>query len=385
MIPFLDLSRRYESISHEVDAAVNGVLHRGHYILGENVQAFEEEFAHFCGGRYGIGVGSGTEAIHLTLRGLGIGPGDEVITAAHTAVATVAAIELAGARPVLVDIDPTTMTIDPSAVAAAITPRTAAVIPVHLYGHPADMDPLLQLCARHHLALVEDCAQAHGALYKGRPVGGLGQAGCFSFYPTKNMGAYGDGGIIVTNDPILADRLHSLREYGWQERYISLRRGGMNTRLDEIQAAILRVHLRHLEEWNARRRHHAAFYDKELAGLKDVTLPIAMAWALPVYHVYVIRSPRRADLAAFLHAQGIGTAIHYPLAIHQQPAYADLAPAGSLPHSEEACARVLSLPVSPEMTVAEAQAVAQAVRSWAIQADVHHEGDDPAMGREVET
>ncbi len=359
-IPQADPRANYLVHQTEIDAAIRRVLESGWYILGQESRAFEEEFAAFCGVAHGVGVGSGTEALHLALRACGVGPGDEVITVPHTAVATVAAVEMSGARPVLVDIDPVHMTIDPAQAAAALTPRTRAIVPVHLYGCPADLQPLLELARQHGLYLVEDCAQAHGALYQGQSVGSWGQIAAFSFYPTKNLGALGDGGMVVTGDAALAERLHLLRQYGWQERYISSLKG-LNSRLDELQAAVLRVKLRHLTAENERRRQLATLYNNRLAD-SGLLLPQEPANGRHVYHLYVIRHPRRDDLQAFLRQQGISSLVHYPAPVHRQPAYADLG--HSLPVSEAAAQQVLSLPLYPEMEEEDVLAVAQAVRAF---------------------
>ncbi|HQE99079.1 MAG TPA: DegT/DnrJ/EryC1/StrS family aminotransferase [Anaerolineae bacterium] len=361
MILAFDLQRQYAALKTEVDAAIAGVLARGTFILGPEVVAFEREFAAYCGVAHAVGVGSGTEALHLALRACHIGPGDEVITVAHTAVATVAAIELSGARPIFVDLDPQRGTLDPSRLEAAITPRTRAVIPVHLYGCPAELTPILDIARRHRLRVIEDCAQAHGAGYEGRHVGSWGDLGAFSFYPTKNLGAYGDGGAVVTNDPELAERVRLLREYGWAERYVSHIKG-LNSRLDELQAAILRVKLRHLEAWNARRRALAQHYG---ALLRDsgLQLPLDPPDGRHVYHLYVVRTPQREALRAFLREQGIGTLIHYPVPIHLQPAYADLGYGPrTLPETELAAAQVLSLPLYPELREDEVSAVCAAIQ-----------------------
>lgn len=360
MIPPFDLKRQYESIQDEVDRAVARVLDKGYFILGEEVAAFEREFASYCGVAHAVGVGSGTEALHLALAACGVGPGDEVITVSHTAVATVAAIELAGARPVLVDIDPACYTIDPALAASAVTPRTRAIVPVHLYGCPADLTPIIDVARQHGLFVVEDCAQAHGALYRGKRVGSWGHMATFSFYPTKNLGAYGDGGAIVTDDASLAERARLLRQYGWQERYVSAIKG-LNSRLDELQAAVLRVKLRHLEAWNGQRRHLAGLYGERLAG-SGVTLPCEPQDGTHVYHLYVVQHSRRDELQAFLREQGIGTLIHYPAPVHLQPAYRDLGcEAGSLPVTEAVAGEVLSLPMYPELREDEATTVAAAV------------------------
>jgi dTDP-3-amino-3,4,6-trideoxy-alpha-D-glucose transaminase len=359
-VPLLDLKRQYVSIKGEIDAAVTRVLEGGWYILGEEVAAFEREFAAYCGVAHAIGVGSGTDALRLALAACGVGPGDEVITVSHTAVATVTAIELVGARPVLVDIDPTRYTLDPALLEAAITPRTHAVVPVHLYGCPADLDPIMEVARAHDLVVVEDCAQAHGAEYRGRRVGSWGRIAAFSFYPTKNLGACGDGGLVATDDPELAEQARLLRQYGWQERYVSSLKG-LNSRLDELQAAILRVKLRHLDAWNERRRVLAGLYNDRLAGC-GVILPNEPENAWHVYHLYAVRHPRRDELRAFLRQRGIGSSIHYPVPVHLQPAYHDLGRGGgSLPAAEAAAQEVLSLPLYPELDEQDLAAVADAV------------------------
>jgi dTDP-4-amino-4,6-dideoxygalactose transaminase len=366
MIPAFDLSRQYQAIRPEIDAAIAAVLAKGSFILGEHVAAFEQEFAAYCGAEFAVGVGSGTEALHLALLALGIGPGDEVITTPHTAVATVAAIDLAGARPVLVDVEPETMTLDPALVEAHITRSTKAILPVHLYGHPARLAELRQLADRRRVTLIEDCAQAHGARYQGKGVGTVGEIGCFSFYPTKNLGAYGDGGAIITSNASLAKRLRLLREYGWQERYVSAIRGGTNSRLDELQAAILRVKLRHLPEWTEARRERAASYHQLLAGA-GVVVPNETAGAYHVYHLYVIRSQRRDALRAYLKDAGIGTGIHYPVPVHMQPGYDPLARDARLPVSEQLAGEILSLPMFPELTMSEIEYTAKLIGEFARQ------------------
>ncbi|MEW6240213.1 MAG: DegT/DnrJ/EryC1/StrS family aminotransferase [Chloroflexota bacterium] len=347
-IPIVDLKAQYYSIRAEVDAAIARVLERGNFVLGEEVAAFEREFADYLGAAFTVGVDSGTSALQLALLACGIGRGDEVLAPSHTAVATVAAIEMTGTRPVLVDIELSRFTLDPERVAPAITSRTRAIVPVHLYGCPADLDPILQLARRHNLSVIEDCAQAHGALYRGQKAGTWGHIAAFSFYPTKNLGADGDGGAVVTNDPALAERVRLLRQYGWRERFVSILKG-INSRLDEMQAAILRVKLRHLDRWNARRRELARLYDELLADT-GLTLPAQPKDAVHVYHQYVIRHPQRERLKAFLKENGVQTIVHYPVPVHLQPAYHDLGYSlGSLPSSELAAAQVLSLPVYPEM------------------------------------
>ena len=362
-IPFLDLAVAYRRLQPEIDAALGRVAAGGRYILGDEVAAFEGEFAAYLGRDHAVGVASGTDAVMLALRACGVGPEDEVITVSHTAVATVAAIELSGATPRLVDIDPATFTMDPAALAAAITPRTKAVVVVHLYGRPADMDAILPIARAHGLAVIEDCAQAHGARYRGRMVGTLGDAAAFSFYPTKNLAALGDGGAVVTDRPEVAERLRQLRQYGWRERYIS-ETAGTNSRLDELQAAVLRVRLRHLDEENDARRRLAAAYDQALAGL-PVTTPSARAGDHHVYHLYVIRSERRDALQAYLGRRGIGTAVHYPVPVHLQPAYTRLGYGpGSLPATEAAAHEILSLPLYPDLLPAAVDTVARAISGF---------------------
>jgi dTDP-3-amino-3,4,6-trideoxy-alpha-D-glucose transaminase len=364
MIPQADPHANYAAHQAEIDAALARALASGRYILGPEVRAFEDEFAAWQGLRHAVGVGSGTDALVLALRALDLPPGSEVVTVAHTAVATVAAVELAGLTPVLVDIDPRTYTLDPARLAAVLTPRTRALIPVHLYGQPADLDPILAFARAHGLRVVEDCAQAHGATYHGRRVGTLGDIAAFSFYPTKNLGAIGDGGLVATSDAALAERVRLLQQYGWRERYVS-DIAGMNSRLDELQAALLRVKLRYLDAENERRRTLAALYDEWLPpGLA----PAAMPDTTSVYHLYVVRTPRRDDLAAFLRARGIGTGVHYPVPVHRQPAYAHLSLGeGSLPETEAAAREILSLPLYPELSEEQVRAVAEAVRAWAAQ------------------
>lgn len=358
MLPFNTLKPLYDALADEINAAAARALASGWYILGPEVEAFEAEFAAWNGVDYAVGVANGTDAIELALRAAGVGAGDEVITVAHTAVATICAIERAGARPVMVDIDPQTYTLDPAAAAAAITPRTRAIIPVHLYGHTADLDALGDLCQRHGLLLIEDCAQAHGALWRGRKAGTVGHLGTFSFYPTKNLGALGDGGAVITRDAALADRLRRLRNYGQTQRYHHDERG-VNSRLDELQAAILRVKLAHLDAHNAERRRLAAVYSAALTG---VTLPIERPEAQHVYHLYVVRHPQRDALMAHLKARDIGTLIHYPIPNHLQAGYRDLGYAvGSLPHTERAAAEIVSLPLYIGLTDADVARVAQAV------------------------
>ena len=365
MVPQANPRAQYASHKDEIDRAIARVLDKGRYILGEEVDAFEREFADYIGVRFGIGVGSGTEALHLALRACGVGPGDQVVTVAHTAVATVSAIELCGALPVLVDIDPRSYTLDPAKLAAAITSHTKAIIPVHLYGQAADLEPALAVARGHGIRVIEDCAQSHGATYRGKRTGTWGDMACYSFYPTKNLGAIGDGGLVATNDPALADNARLLREYGWRERYVS-DIAGWNTRLDELQAAILRVKLRTLDEDNARRRQLASLYD-ELLSASSVTPPQEMTCGRHVYHLYVVRSPQRDKLQVFLKEHGVGTLIHYPAPVHLQPAYRGrLGDTGSLPETERAAREVLSLPMFPELTEADVRKVAEAVCKFSL-------------------
>ena len=355
---------QYLARKGEIDEAVLRVLERGRYILGEEVKAFEDEFAAYIGVAHGIGVGSGTEALHLALAACGIGPGDEVITVSHTAVATVAAIEQAGAKPVLVDIEPDFYTIDPCRIAAAVTPKTKAIIPVHLYGQPVDLDPILEIAGEHGLKVIEDCAQATGAIYKGKRVGSYGDLACFSFYPTKNLGAIGDGGMVVTDQPELARLVGLLREYGWAERSIS-HIPGVNSRLDEVQAAILRVKLPYLDQDNTARARIAARYRAGLSDC-DMILPNCRQDASHVYHQYVVRTPRRDALKQHLKDKGIAALIHYPVPVHLQPAYRGrLAGNHMLSKTERAAREVLSLPIYPELTEDDQEAVIEAVRAFA--------------------
>ena len=360
----------FQSHAAEINAAVARVLAGGWYLLGPETKAFEHEFADWVGVEQCITCASGTDALHLALRACGIGPGDEVITVSHTAVATVAAIELCGAQPVLVDIEPASFLLDPTQLAGALTERTRAVIAVHLYGRAADLAGIGAFCRAHGLRLIEDCSQAHGATADAgdgvRRVGSFGDLAAFSFYPTKNLGALGDGGAVVTRDTGLADSVRSLRQYGWRkERYVS-EESGWNGRLDELQAAVLRVKLCTLDADNARRAALAAHYSKRLAGVRGLTLPAATpAGSNSVWHQYVIRCEQRAALAAHLHAAGIDTLVHYPVPIHCQPAYAGRSLArGPLPHSERAAQEVLSLPMFPELTLAAADRVADAVHEF---------------------
>jgi dTDP-4-amino-4,6-dideoxygalactose transaminase len=353
-IPFFDLSCQYRHIQEEIDRAVARTLQSGWYILGEELAAFEREFAAYCGVRHAVGVGSGTEALHLALRACGVQAGDLVITVPHTAVPTVCAIVSASARPVFVDIDPQTFNLDPERLRACLKAqrspfRAKAVIPVHLYGQPADMKPILEIAAEYGLKVIEDCAQAHGAEYTGRKVACLGAAGCFSFYPTKNLGAYGDAGMVVTNSDEVAEQVRMLRNYGEEAKYRN-RIQGFNSRLDEIQAALLRTKLKHLDEWVAARRRHASLYGQLLART-PLTLPEEASQARHAYHLYVVRSSSRDRLQQHLKDHGVGTSVHYPMPIHYQQAYLHLGYSpGDFPEAERACREILSLPLYPELT-----------------------------------
>jgi dTDP-4-amino-4,6-dideoxygalactose transaminase len=354
-VPYLDLKSQYRSIKPEIDAAITRVLESCQFVLGAEVAAFERDFAVYCQASECIALNSGTSALHLALLAAGVGPGDEVITVPFTFVASVAAIIYAGAKPVLVDIEPHSFTIDPEKIESSITSRTKAILPVHLYGHPADMDPIMEIARRRRLIVIEDAAQAHGAEYKGHRVGSIGDIACFSFYPGKNLGAYGEGGAVTTSNPKYADTVRMLRDWGQDRKYHHLLRG-YNYRMEGFQGAVLGVKLGHLDEWTKARRKIVAQYNEHLAHL-DIDTPVEMPWARHVYHVYTVRSTDRDGLQAALGAEGIQTGIHYPVPAHMQPAYADLGYGpGDFPHSEAAAQQVLSLPLYPELP---SQAVAQ--------------------------
>ncbi|MEH2191995.1 MAG: DegT/DnrJ/EryC1/StrS family aminotransferase [Nostoc sp.] len=362
MIPFVDLKTQYLSIKDEIDTAVLKVLASTQFILGNEVKAFEEEFAGYCNADYGIAVNTGTSALHLALLAAGVGAGDEVITVPFTFVATTAAICYTGATPVFVDIDPVSYTIDVTQIEKAITERTKAILPVHLYGQPADMEPILDIARRHGLAVIEDAAQAHGAEYKGQRVGSIGDIGCFSFYPGKNLGAYGEGGMAVTNNPEYAHTMGMLRDWGQERRYHHVLKG-YNYRMDGIQGAILRVKLRYIEEWTEARRRHAAQYDQLLAK-SGVSIPTVMPYSRHVYHVYAVQTPQRDALQQSLQEQEIQTGIHYPIPVHLQAAYSDLGyKQGDFPHSELAANTVLSLPMYAELTPTQINTVGESFQS----------------------
>ena len=359
-VPFVDLQAQYASIETDIEAAMKAVLHRSDFILGKDVELFEQEFADYIGTRFAIGVDSGMSALTLILKGLGIGPGDEVITSANTFIATALTISAVGGTPVLVDVDPETFTLDLEKLEAAITSKTKAIMPVHLFGHPEDMDPIMDLANRHGIFVVEDACQSHGATYKGKMTGSFGIAAAYSFYPAKNLGAYGDGGMIVTSDEALRDSIALLRNYGQTAKYHHAVQG-YNNRLDTLQAAVLRVKLPHLDEWNAARRAHADLYDSLLAG-SGIAVPPRMPEVEPVWHLYAVRTEHRDELKDFLQARGISTGIHYPIPIHMQPAYQELGlKEGDFPISERDAQQMLSLPMYAELSDDQIHYVADAV------------------------
>jgi dTDP-4-amino-4,6-dideoxygalactose transaminase len=367
-VPYLDLKAQYRSIKSEIDEAIARVLESCQFVLGPEVAAFENEFAAYCATTDCIAVNSGTSALHLALLAAGVGPGDEVITVPFTFVASVATILYTGAKPVLVDIEPRTFNMNPAAIQAAISPRTKAIMPVHLYGHPADMDFIMDVARKLGLIVIEDAAQAHGARYKGRPVGSIGDIACFSFYPAKNLGAYGEGGAVTTSNPAYAEKIRSLRDWGQDRKYHHVLHG-YNYRLEAIQGAILRVKLRHLEIWTEARRRIVEKYGDLLADA-DVVLPVEMEWARHVYHLFTVRSKNRDATQAALLNQGIQTGVHYATPVHLQPAYQDLGYGlGSLPESEKTAKEVLSLPMYPELTDAQLETVAEALTACARRAE----------------
>jgi dTDP-4-amino-4,6-dideoxygalactose transaminase len=359
-VPLVDLSAQFGPIKNEIMQAIEQVLDSMHLFLGPNMQAFEEEFAAYCGSRFGVGVGNGTDALHLALRAAGIGQGDEVITVAHTFFATTEAIVMVGARPVYVDIEPSTYLMDVTQIEARITPRTRAIMPVHLYGQMADMDAIMDIAARHDLVVIEDAAQAHGADFRGRRAGSIGHLGCFSFYYSKNLGAYGESGAVVTSEPELARKLRLYRDHGSEQRY-QHEVFGFNTRMDEIQAAVLRVKLRYLDMWNSQRRQHAATYDRLLADA-DIGRPVIGPNRSHIFYVYVVRSRDRDNLQSALTKREIGTGIHFPVPVHLQAACREFDyQLGDLPHTERAAREVLSIPMYAELTEPQLEWVASAV------------------------
>lgn len=362
-VPFLDMKPIYDELKSELDAAYERVMRSGWFVLGKEVEAFEAEYAAYCGAKHCIGLGNGLEALELVLRGWDIGAGDEVIVPSNTYIATWLAVTAVGAKVVPVEPVPAGPNIDPERIVAAVTSRTKAIMPVHLYGEPADMDAIMAIAAKHGIKVIEDVAQAQGSKVRGRRAGSLGHAGAHSFFPTKNIGAVGDGGAVTTDDPKLAERLRVLRNYGSRVKYVNIERG-YNSRLDELQAAFLRAKLPRLDEWNDRRRAVAARYHDKLAGIPGLGLPRAPQWAEPVWHLYVVRTERRAELVAALDKAGIGSLIHYPIPPHLQQAYADLGqPRGSYPLAEKLAETVLSLPIGPHVSPETVDRIAAVVRS----------------------
>lgn len=363
-ISFLDMQSPYRELKDELDAAYQRIMESGWYILGKEVNAFEQEFASYCTSQYCIGVGNGLEALHIILRAYGIGEGDEVIAPSNTYIATWLAVSYAGAKPVPVEPDLRTYNLDPERVETAITTRTRAIIPVHLYGMPADIDPLIDLANKYNLKVIEDAAQAQGTNYKGRKCGVLGHAAGFSFYPGKNLGALGDAGAITTNDEDLAERVRILRNYGSKVKYYNDVKG-YNSRLDELQAAFLRVKLNHLDEWNARRNAIASFYLASLSDVPDLILPYVPDWASPIWHIFPVRHPDRNNLQKYLKSRGVDTLIHYPLPPHLSSAYSEMKYGkGTFPIAEDIADTELSLPIGPHLTLDDAEHVVETIRSY---------------------
>ena len=363
-IPLSDFKAQYQSIKKEIQNAINQVLNSTQFILGEDVKKFEEEFAKFCKVKYSVGVGNGTDALYLALRACGISRGDEVITQPNTFIATVEAITLNGAKPVFVDINPQTYNINANKIKKVITKKTKAIIPVHLYGQPVDTDPILKIAKKYKLFVIEDAAQAHGAEYKGKKVGSLGNIACFSFFPAKNLGAYGDGGMIVTNNEKIAKKIRMLRNHGRVEKYEHLMEG-TNSRLDELQAAILRVKLRHLDKWNKARRQRAKIYDEAFEHLEEVGTPFVPSWATPVYYVYTIKTKKRDNLQKYLKKKGISTGIYYPIPLHLQPAYKYLNyKKGDFPEAEKTADEILSLPMYPELKISQIKFITNSIKDF---------------------
>lgn len=363
-IPFLDLKVQYQQIKSEVDQAIKEVIDSCAFINGPATKQFERNFADYCGIRYAVGVANGTDALYLALKAMGIGPGDEVITAPNTFIATTEAITLVGAKNVFVDIHPETYNIDVAKIEEKITPRTKAIIPVHLFGQPADMEPILALAKKYQLKIIEDACQAHGAQYQGRRAGNFGDVACFSFYPGKNLGAYGDGGVVVTNEEEITRKVAMLADHGSLVKY-EHQVEGINSRLDSIQAAVLDVKLRYLDDWNEKRRQNAYIYNEFLKDIDGVITPVELANTKSVYHLYVIQVENREELRQKLNAEGIGTGIHYPTALHQQPAYQYLGyKTGSFPIAEQCTRRYLSLPMYPELTEPMIETVCHAIERY---------------------
>jgi dTDP-4-amino-4,6-dideoxygalactose transaminase len=364
MISLVDLTAQYHSIKKEIDAAVLSTLESGHFILGPQVVKFEESVAAYLGVKHAIGLASGTDALVIAMRALNIGDGDEVIIPAYTFFATAGTVMSVGAKPVIVDVDPESYQIDVGKIEAAITSKTKAIIPVHLYGHPAEMNPILEIARKHNLKVIEDNAQGYGAEYLGKKTGAMGEVGCLSFFPTKNLGAYGDGGMVVTDDEALAEQMRMLRAHGWKKKYYS-EMVGYNSRLDAIQAAILQAKFSHLDEWNDKRRELAKRYNEHLAPLGIIT-PIEREWAKHVYHLYIIRSSKRDELQAFLREKGIASEVYYPIPPHlsipcRKYGYKE----GDFPHAEKAAQETLALPLYPELTLSQQDDVIAAVKEFA--------------------
>lgn len=362
MIPFVDLKTQYQRIKPEIHAAIEQALEQAHFVLGPEVEAFERQFAQYTHTKHAIAVNSGTSALHLALLAIGVEAGDEVITTPFTFVATASAIDYTGAKPVFVDIEPLTYTIDPNLIEAAITPRTKAIIPVHIFGQPANMDEIMQIAQRHNLRVIEDAAQAHGAEYRGQRIGGIGDVGCFSFYPGKNLGAYGEGGAVTTNDPEIARRIRMLRDWGAEQKYLHVLKG-YNYRMDGVQGAVLGVKMNYIEGWTEQRRQHAARYNALLGD--SFVVPQEASDRRHVYHVYAIRHPQRDQLQRFLAERDIQTGIHYPIPVHLQSCFSGLGyKAGDFPLAEQVANEVLSLPLFPEMTVEQQDQVVAALMEW---------------------
>jgi dTDP-4-amino-4,6-dideoxygalactose transaminase len=363
-VPFLNLKRQYSSIKNEIVPAVVDVLESGQFVLGPQVESFEQDFARYCGVKYAVAVNSGTSALHLALLAAGVGPGDEVITVPCTFVATTAAILYSGAKPIFVDVDPITYTMDSTLIERAITKKTKAILPVHLFGNPADMASILNIAERHHLVVIEDAAQAHSAEYRGVRCGAIGQMGCFSFYPGKNLGAYGEGGLVTTNNPEYARTIRMLRDWGAERKYEHVLKG-FNYRMEAVQGAILRIKLRHLDRWTDARRAHAARYDKALAD-SGLTLPTPQRGSKHVYHIYPVLTQDRPSMISWLNSFGVQTGIHYPHPVHLLPAYEDLGyRRGDFPVRERIALQELSLPMFPEMSESELSCVVDGVMQFA--------------------
>jgi len=363
-VPFLDLKKQYQSIKDEVNAGVQQVMDSGRFVLGENDKSFEKEFASFCGTDYSIGVANGTDALCLALLACGIGKRDEVVTVPNTFIATTEAISQTGAKIVFVDVNLQTYNIDVSQIEGAINERTRVILPVHLFGQPADMDPIMEIARKHNLKVIEDACQAHGAEYKGKKAGSIGDAGCFSFYPSKNLGAFGDGGMVVTNDEKIAHKVKVLSDHGQIKKYEHLLEG-YNSRLDEIQAAILRVKLRKLNEWNNLRRRNASIYSELLKGVNEVITPFEAEYAKHIYYLYVIRTKKRDELREYLKFRGIGTGLHYPIPLHLQKAYKYLGyKEDDFPAAEKVAREGLSLPMFPELAKAQIEKVVREIKAF---------------------